>query len=64
MKNGHPVCQGCGAPLTQTFVDLGSTPLANSYVPTDRQGPDPTYPLHARVCGACLLVDICPSALI
>ncbi len=58
MKNGHPICQGCGAPLTQTFVDLGSTPLANSYVPPDRQGPDPTYPLHARVCGECLLVQV------
>ena len=26
------LCRACGAPLTQTFVDLGATPLANSYL--------------------------------
>jgi SAM-dependent methyltransferase len=56
--NGDPACQGCGAPLTRTFVDLGETPLANSFVPADCADPDPTYPLHARVCGRCLLVQV------
>ncbi len=52
-------CRHCGAPLTRTLVDLGLSPLANSYVPTDRAGiPDPRYPLHARVCDACLLVQV------
>ena len=27
----NPACRGCGATLNQTFVDLGETPLANSY---------------------------------
>jgi SAM-dependent methyltransferase len=58
MTGNCPTCQGCGAPLIRTFVDLGSTPLANSYVPADRAGPDPMYPLHARVCDKCLLVQV------
>jgi len=51
-------CLACGAPLTRTFVDLGSTPLANSFVPAERSEPDPVYPLHARVCDHCLLVQV------
>lgn len=61
-----PTCRHCGAPLTLTLVDLGQSPLANSYVPPDRVGvPDPTYPLHTRVCEACWLVqvdDVVPAA--
>jgi 2-polyprenyl-3-methyl-5-hydroxy-6-metoxy-1,4-benzoquinol methylase len=34
-------------------------PLANSYVLPERAAlPDKTYPLHARVCDACLLVQV------
>lgn len=61
-----PACRACGAPLTRTLVDLGLSPLANSYVRPDKAGiPDPRYPLHARVCDACLLVqvdDVVPAA--
>lgn len=54
-----PTCLGCGAPLTRTLVDLGMQPLANSYVRPERAGqPDKVYPLHARVCDACLLVQV------
>ena len=54
-----PACQGCGARLTRTLVDLGSQPLANSYIPIDRAGgPEPVFPLHARVCDTCLLVQV------
>ena len=55
------ICQNCGAPLTRTLVDLGLSPLANSYVrlPLDKDAPpDPVYPLHARVCDRCLLVQV------
>ncbi len=52
-----PVCRFCGAPLTQTFVNLGRTPLANSYLESPGQ-PDPRYPLHARVCSSCRLVQV------
>ena len=58
MPNAHH-CRACGALLTETFVDLGATPLANSYLePDDRDRMEPHYPLHARVCGACLLVQL------
>ncbi len=37
----------------------GRNPLANSYVdPANAGTPDPVYPLHARVCGECLLVQV------
>ncbi len=54
-----PACRACGAPLACTFVDLGETPLANAYLEeADLAKPEPRYPLHARVCGACFLVQI------
>ncbi|WP_332118828.1 class I SAM-dependent methyltransferase [Azorhizobium caulinodans] len=56
MKAGH--CRFCNTPLGLSFVDLGSTPLANSYVPLDRaDAPEPSYPLRASVCGECRLVQ-------
>lgn len=59
LATSSPICRGCGAPLTRTVVDLGLSPLANSYVPLDRAGTeDPKYPLHARVCDDCLLVQV------
>jgi SAM-dependent methyltransferase len=56
----RPICRFCGAPLAQDFVDLGSTPLSNAYL-TGQQidaGLDKVYPLHARVCGSCFLVQV------
>ncbi|MGZ8361867.1 MAG: methyltransferase domain-containing protein [Allosphingosinicella sp.] len=54
-----PECLGCGAPLTRTLVDLGLQPLANSYIPVGHaDAPEPVYPLHARVCDTCLLVQV------
>lgn len=52
-------CRFCNAPLTHTFVDLGITPLSNSYLlKEDLQKEEPVYPLHAKVCGNCFLVQI------
>ena len=58
MTKAH-LCRFCHAHLTTTFVDLGLTPLANSYVTQADidAGHDQKYPLHARVCDACLLVQ-------
>ena len=54
-----PRCRFCDAPLQLTFVDLGSTPLANSYVdPPHADEPEPTYPLHALRLRACFLVQL------
>jgi SAM-dependent methyltransferase len=52
-------CRLCGEPLTETFVDLGMSPLCESYVPADRvDGQESFYPLHVRICGNCLLVQL------
>jgi SAM-dependent methyltransferase len=52
-------CRFCKTPLTQTFADLGMTPLSNSFVPPERASAmEPFYPLHAFVCDACKLVQL------
>ena len=52
-------CRLCGTPLTRTFVDLGMSPLCESYIPADRlDEPEVFYPLHVRLCDACLLVQL------
>ncbi|MCW0234906.1 MAG: class I SAM-dependent methyltransferase [Ferrovibrio sp.] len=52
-------CRFCHAPLARSFVDLGLQPLANSYVAANKAGvPEPRYPLHARLCESCLLVQV------
>jgi hypothetical protein len=59
MPGSTPKCRSCGAPLTRTLVDLGLSPLANSYVPMNSAArQDRFYPLHARVCDRCLLVQV------
>lgn len=55
----NPVCRFCDEPLTTSLADLGSTPLSNSYLrEDDLDCMEPTYPLHARVCGKCFLVQL------
>lgn len=57
--NCFPLCLSCKAPLTTTLVDLGRQPLANSYlIPDSPADKEPKYPLHARVCDRCLLVQV------
>ena len=52
-------CRLCAAALTRTLVDLGATPLANAFVTPAQAaaGLDRPWPLHVRVCDACLLVQ-------
>lgn len=55
----NPKCIFCASPLTQTFVDLGMSPLCESYVSREQLNQmEPFYPLHARVCGSCFLVQL------
>ncbi|MBO6827008.1 MAG: methyltransferase domain-containing protein [Sneathiella sp.] len=52
-------CRFCKSNLTHTLVDLGKTPLANSYLKdTEAIHAEKEYPLHARVCGNCFLVQV------
>jgi hypothetical protein len=54
-----PVCRLCGAALTRTFVDLGMSPLCESYVPMEKlDEAESFYPLHVRLCDSCLLVQL------
>jgi 2-polyprenyl-3-methyl-5-hydroxy-6-metoxy-1,4-benzoquinol methylase len=52
-------CRNCEAPLRHTFVDLGMSPLSNSFLrPEQLNLMEPFYPLHARVCERCYLVQL------
>jgi SAM-dependent methyltransferase len=55
----EPACRFCTAPLRHTFADLGTMPLANSFLDDEqlRQG-ELYYPLHAWVCERCFLVQL------
>ncbi len=55
-------CRFCDAPLTHTFVDLGVSPLANSYLePEELEAAERFYPLRVYLCTECLLVQL-PAA--
>jgi len=52
-------CRGCEAPLEAPFLDLGPTPLANSYLRADDLSrSEPFYPLTVHVCAGCHLVQV------
>lgn len=52
-------CRFCNSELTRKFVNLGMSPLANSYLRSDQINQmEPYYPLHAFVCNKCLLVQL------
>ena len=52
-------CRFCAAPLSHTFVDLGPSPLCESYLTAAQLDQmEPFYPLHVRVCDRCLLVQL------
>src|SRR6267142_2770504 len=52
-------CRFCGSALRHTFVDLGMSPLCESYVTRDLLNHmEPFYPLHVYVCGECFLVQL------
>jgi SAM-dependent methyltransferase len=49
----------CGADLNRSFVDLGMSPLCESYIPPERlDAPETFYPLHVLICDSCLLVQL------
>lgn len=55
----HTPCRLCGAGLNRTFVDLGMSPLCESFLSADQiNSAETTYPLHAYVCESCLLVQL------
>ncbi|MCE7985806.1 MAG: methyltransferase domain-containing protein [Caldilinea sp. CFX5] len=54
-----PICRFCNTPLRHTFVDLGMSPLCESYLSADQLNQmEPFYPLHVYVCEHCFLVQL------
>src|SRR6266849_532875 len=52
-------CRFCGTKLEHTFVDLGMSPLCESFLPGEQLNQmEAFYPLHAYVCGNCFLVQL------
>ena len=55
----NPACRFCGADLRRTFVDLGMSPLCETYpTATDFARGEIYYPLHVDVCERCFLVQL------
>src|SRR5260370_41641472 len=52
-------CRFCHTGLQRTFVDLGMSPLCESFLTREQLNEmEPFYPLHAYVCEECFLVQV------
>jgi 2-polyprenyl-3-methyl-5-hydroxy-6-metoxy-1,4-benzoquinol methylase len=52
-------CRFCGSVLQNIFLDLGMSPMANSYLKSYQLNQmEPFYPLRAYVCEHCFLVQL------
>jgi hypothetical protein len=52
-------CRFCHSDLKHSFVDLGMSPLCESYLaPEELNQMEPFYPLHVQVCDQCFLVQL------
>lgn len=52
-------CRFCGAALSQTVIDLGMSPLCESFLSSDQLNKvERFYPLHLWVCDRCFLVQL------
>jgi SAM-dependent methyltransferase len=59
MESALPICRFCRNPIRRTVVDLGMSPLCESYVEAARlDDMEPFYPLHVRICDSCFLVQL------
>jgi predicted TPR repeat methyltransferase len=54
-----PRCRLCGTGLEHTVVDLGMSPLCESFLTAEELNEmEAFYPLHVRICGECLLAQL------
>ena len=73
MLNGHPIaaiadakpyrsggkCRLCSTELEHEFVNLGMSPLCESFLRAEQiDAMEPYFPLHAYVCDSCFLVQL------
>jgi hypothetical protein len=58
-KISNPSCRFCKASLTVNLVDLGMSPLCETYLTADQLNKmEPFYPLHVYVCERCFLAQL------
>ena len=58
-KNNMPECRFCDELLEKIFLDLGETPLANSYLSDEEiDNNEESFPLKVLVCKKCYLVQL------
>jgi 2-polyprenyl-3-methyl-5-hydroxy-6-metoxy-1,4-benzoquinol methylase len=58
-SSAEPVCRICGSPLGAPVVDLGSSPLSESFLSTeDLDRPEPRFPLTLHLCPTCGLAQL------
>ena len=54
-------CRLCGSTRLVSVLDLGCTPPCERFLSADQlELPEPTFPLHLRLCEMCLLLQIPP----
>ena len=59
VRLGATHCRFCETPLELTMVDLGKSPLCESFLRADQlEEMEPFYPLHVRVCTHCWLAQL------
>ncbi|CAH2598737.1 Class I SAM-dependent methyltransferase [Rhodovastum atsumiense] len=52
-------CRLCGAGLHHSFIDLGMSPLCESFLRAEQlDAMEPYLPLHALICDTCFLVQL------
>jgi SAM-dependent methyltransferase len=58
-QGSRPSCRFCGARLELTVVDLGMSPLCESFLRPDQiRQMEPFFPLHVFACERCYLVQL------
>ena len=58
-KRGSASCRFCGTKLRHSLVDLGMSPLCESYVSLEKANQmEAFYPLHVYVCDNCYLAQL------
>jgi len=59
MNSSHASCRFCGTKLQHSLVDLGMSPLCESYISPEKANQmEPFYPLHVYVCEQCFLAQL------
>ena len=52
-------CRFCATPLTDVFLDLGTAPPSNAFLPAEAlAAPETWFPLKLHTCAECRLVQV------